>query len=416
MKKVKYDIFISYRREAYDTANLIAEKLRNAGYSVFFDIDALTSGKFNEQLINVISECKDFILVLPQNALDRCQNEGDWIRREVLCALQNDKNIIPVMLDGFVWPKEMPQGMEELSDYQAIAATGHEFFDMAVQRLQGFLKSKPAKPIRKWMIKAGIALGVILVIMMIGAGIVHHIAGVTCNEIGTKLTSGMNTMELLTEDCKTIKQEMVTFYQAIDNAKTEEDRKYAEEDMILFIEKIQKDVESLHKTMSAPEFSFNSLENYVLAYYDIDKEELIAFSTYYNSMFDEMDNLNSEILSTIERRNYSQLERDNISLIINCFEHYINGFYYGYMGSLSLLPKSAREKHFKVAKKWKCFPNGTPLDLSQEEYEQFQMQEVELINEEINRFNAALNYTERQLNELGERIDELEKIANMNEN
>ena len=94
MKKVKYDIFISYRREAYDTANLIAEKLRNAGYSVFFDIDTLTSGKFNEQLINVISECKDFILVLPQNALDRCQNEGDWIRREVLCALQNDKNIV----------------------------------------------------------------------------------------------------------------------------------------------------------------------------------------------------------------------------------------------------------------------------------------------------------------------------------
>lgn len=43
------------------------------------------------------------------------------------------------------------------------------------------------------------------------------------------------------------------------------------------------------------------------------------------------------------------------------------------------------------------------------------MQEVELINEEINRFNAALNYTERQLNELGERIDELEKIANINE-
>lgn len=34
-----YDIFISYRRTAYDTANLIAEKLRHAGYRVFFDID-----------------------------------------------------------------------------------------------------------------------------------------------------------------------------------------------------------------------------------------------------------------------------------------------------------------------------------------------------------------------------------------
>lgn len=411
MKKNKYDIFISYRRDAYNTANLIAEKLRNAGYSVFFDIDTLTSGKFNEQLINVISECKDFVLVLPQNALDRCENEGDWIRREVLCALQKDKNIIPVMLDGFAWPEKMPHGMEELSNYQGIAATGHEFFDMAVQRLQGYLKSSPAKPVRKWLVKGSMVFGVIIVLLMIGAGIVHHIAGVTCNEIGTKLTSGMNVMELLSEDSRTLKQEMESFYVKIDNAKTEEDRLYAEEDMLEFAENINKDVKSLQKTMPAPEFSFSSIENYVLAYYDIEKEELTAFSAYYNSMFDEMDHLNSEIHNAIERHNYSQLERDNISLITYCFEHYINGFYYGYMGTLSLLPKSAREKHFKIAKNWKCFPNGTPLDLSQEEYEQFQMQEVALIDEEMSRFNAALNYTERQLDDLGKKIDALEKIA-----
>lgn len=31
MARSKYDIFISYRRTAYDTENLIAEKLRHAG-------------------------------------------------------------------------------------------------------------------------------------------------------------------------------------------------------------------------------------------------------------------------------------------------------------------------------------------------------------------------------------------------
>ncbi|WP_294743473.1 TIR domain-containing protein [uncultured Prevotella sp.] len=49
-RKKTYNIFISYRRTAYDTAKLIAEKLRHAGYHVFFDVDTLTSGKFNEQL------------------------------------------------------------------------------------------------------------------------------------------------------------------------------------------------------------------------------------------------------------------------------------------------------------------------------------------------------------------------------
>ena len=81
MKKENYDIFISYRRTAYDTANLIAVKLRHAGYKVFFDIDTLTAGKFNEQLLEVIKGCKDFIVVLPENALDTFKEKGEECQR-----------------------------------------------------------------------------------------------------------------------------------------------------------------------------------------------------------------------------------------------------------------------------------------------------------------------------------------------
>ena len=42
-KPVKYDVFISYRRDAFESANLIAEKLRSAGYTVFFDVEMLRS-------------------------------------------------------------------------------------------------------------------------------------------------------------------------------------------------------------------------------------------------------------------------------------------------------------------------------------------------------------------------------------
>lgn len=72
-----YDIFISYRRSSYETANLIATRLKASGYSVFFDVETLRSGKFNEQLFSVIQQCKDFLLVLPPEALDRCVNEDD---------------------------------------------------------------------------------------------------------------------------------------------------------------------------------------------------------------------------------------------------------------------------------------------------------------------------------------------------
>lgn len=150
MKKPKYDIFISYRRTAYDTANLIAVKLRHAGYKVFFDVDTLTTGKFNEQLLEVIKGCKDFILVLPENAFDRCDDTEDWVRRETMCALENHKNILPVMLDGFSWPKEMSQGLEKLSSYQAIAAVWKR--KITPQRLgNSFLQdSSWARTYMKW--------------------------------------------------------------------------------------------------------------------------------------------------------------------------------------------------------------------------------------------------------------------------
>ncbi|MDD3040209.1 toll/interleukin-1 receptor domain-containing protein [Bacteroides sp.] len=62
---MKYDIFISYLRASFESVNLITEKLRSPGYSVFFNAETLRSEKFNEQLLKVIEHCKDLIIVLP---------------------------------------------------------------------------------------------------------------------------------------------------------------------------------------------------------------------------------------------------------------------------------------------------------------------------------------------------------------
>jgi hypothetical protein len=143
MKNKIYDIFISYRRDGgFETASLIAEKLRNAGYNVFFDLESLRAGKFNEQLFRVIENCKDFVIVLPKDGLDRCVNESDWVRLEIIHAMKHGKNIIPVMLSGFQWPETMPAGLEELINFQAIAAGDHNFFDAAMDKLKSYLTSK----------------------------------------------------------------------------------------------------------------------------------------------------------------------------------------------------------------------------------------------------------------------------------
>ena len=45
---MKYDIFISYRRDGGDTlSQLIYDRLTHRGYRVFLDIESLNAGKFN---------------------------------------------------------------------------------------------------------------------------------------------------------------------------------------------------------------------------------------------------------------------------------------------------------------------------------------------------------------------------------
>jgi hypothetical protein len=47
------------------------------GYRVFLDIEALNPGAFNEQLLDVIEHCTDFVLVCSKDSLKRCKREGD---------------------------------------------------------------------------------------------------------------------------------------------------------------------------------------------------------------------------------------------------------------------------------------------------------------------------------------------------
>ena len=54
---MKYQIFISYRREGGDVlAGRLHERFTRMGYRVFYDIESLRSGDFNRALLEVIEE------------------------------------------------------------------------------------------------------------------------------------------------------------------------------------------------------------------------------------------------------------------------------------------------------------------------------------------------------------------------
>lgn len=140
---MKYDVFISYRREGgAATARILRDRLTDMGYRVFFDLESLRSGYFNTALYSVIDQCKDVIVVLSPDSLDRCVNEDDWVRKEVEHALQRKKNVIPVLLRGFRFPDTLPDSIDSLRYCNGIEAS-EDFFDAFVEKLTEFMQAKP---------------------------------------------------------------------------------------------------------------------------------------------------------------------------------------------------------------------------------------------------------------------------------
>ena len=161
----KYDVFISYRRESgAETAKHLRDVLSARGYRVFFDTDSLGRGDFNLELIEIIKNCKDFILVLTPGALDRCQNPDDWVRQELACALAEGKNVIPLIVKNAVFPEkeELPEDIRRVANMNGVKADLY-FFDAMVDKLCTFLESKPERPMLP------VALAALAVILILAA-------------------------------------------------------------------------------------------------------------------------------------------------------------------------------------------------------------------------------------------------------
>lgn len=97
----KYDIFISYRREGgAQYARILQLMLLQRGYRVFLDYDELSDGKFGNHIKDAIEHSSIFMIILSNNSLRRCKNEDDWVRKEILYALELEKILIPVNPDS----------------------------------------------------------------------------------------------------------------------------------------------------------------------------------------------------------------------------------------------------------------------------------------------------------------------------
>ena len=142
------DIFISYRNDGCSNqfAHRLASDLTDLGYSVYFNPNEQHSDCFPERLKNAVKECKDFILVLSPQCVERLKRNDDidWVWEEVLTARANGKHIIPVLVDGATMPsrpQDMPECLQFLPYVDAVKLPD-EYKDSPFTVLLGGLNSK----------------------------------------------------------------------------------------------------------------------------------------------------------------------------------------------------------------------------------------------------------------------------------
>ena len=402
-----YDIFISYRRDAFESANLFATRLKALGYRVFFDVETMNAGKFNEQLLDVISKCKDFILVLSPNALNRCEDEGDWVRREVMCAMEHKKNIIPIMLSGFVWPAEMPKGMEELCNYQALAPAPNTYYDLQVQRLRGYLKSKAHFQTRKrWLIGLSIAFGVLASIMLIAQLTYMPVA----QHVADNLTMQTQCMNDLAYISTTLQSEWETYVTKYKTSKNSIDKSELKSLMLKTIHIQERQRDALLTTLKASSISVNGIYLPLFWMHGISPADLLICDTYAESLFDELQSQIDYYNGLLESDEYTQLNMRMAKINSNIIIAYTATYYYGYLQMMTHLPKSTHKMFYEVSRNWHNLPKAG-IGLSDEEYERQQKLLADEVEKEMAQLEMILAYSESELAEQEEKLRQLEEMA-----
>lgn len=139
MSGIENTVFISYRHANASWALLIFKHLKRLGYDVFFDYESIASGDFEGVIIANIKARAHFLVLLTPSALNGCEEPSDWLRREIETALDTERNIVPIILEGFSFDtpaisRLLVGKLERLKSYNAMTLYV-DYFDAAMDKL-----------------------------------------------------------------------------------------------------------------------------------------------------------------------------------------------------------------------------------------------------------------------------------------
>ena len=169
-------LFINYRREdtAHAAGRLYDRLIAHFGEDqVFIDIDQIEPGEDFVEVINrKVGACDIAIVAIGPNWLHatdasgkrRLDDEEDFVRMEIVAALQRNIRVIPVLVGGARMPgkQELPEALAPLSRLNAIELSEMRFYadvnrlieaiekSFALAEREAELSATPAAPLKQW--------------------------------------------------------------------------------------------------------------------------------------------------------------------------------------------------------------------------------------------------------------------------
>ena len=120
---------------------MIREHLARHGIKAFLDLIEPAAGRWRPRLMREIENAQCFLVILSKGCLERCSDQDDVFREEIVHALKTGRKIVPVELKRFRAPLSLPEELRVVWEWQSLKFDENTY-DEDMRRVLDFVKSK----------------------------------------------------------------------------------------------------------------------------------------------------------------------------------------------------------------------------------------------------------------------------------
>lgn len=130
----KHDVFISYKAEEYAEASWVKAVLEENGLSCWMAPASIPGGSsYADEIEDAIKNSGVFVLILSQMA-----QESKWVKKELDMALNQEKVILPFMIENFQLQKAFNYYLTDVQRYHAYSSKA-KAMEAMIDRINGVL-------------------------------------------------------------------------------------------------------------------------------------------------------------------------------------------------------------------------------------------------------------------------------------